>query len=99
MTAPNRIWTADFKGPFRTGHGRYCYPLTVADGSSRFLLGCDALRHPTHTLTRPVFERLFRTCGLPERIRTDNGVPFATWGWAASRSWRSGGSASASFPS
>lgn len=78
MTAPNRIWTADFKGQFRTGDGRYCYPLTVADGYSRFLLGCEALRHPTHALSRPVFERLFRTYGLPERIRTDNGVPFAT---------------------
>jgi transposase InsO family protein len=78
MTAPNRIWTADFKGQFRTGDGRYCYPLTVADGYSRFVLGCEALRHPTHALARPVFERLFRTFGLPERIRTDNGVPFAT---------------------
>ena len=78
MTAPNEIWTADFKGQFRTGDARYCYPLTVADGYSRFLLGCQSLPHPTHALTQPVFERLFREYGLPQLIRTDNGVPFAT---------------------
>jgi transposase InsO family protein len=78
MTAPNEIWTADFKGQFRTGNGIYCYPLTIADGYSRYLLGCQALLAPTHTLTKPVFERLFREYGLPQIIRTDNGVPFAT---------------------
>jgi putative transposase len=78
MSAPNEIWTADFKGQFRTGDGRDCYPLTVADGFSRFLLGCQALRHPTHALSQPVFARLFREYGLPQLIRTDNGVPFAT---------------------
>lgn len=78
MTAPNEIWTADFKGQFRTGDGVYCYPLTVADGYSRYLLGCQALAGPTHALTQSVFERLFRDYGLPELIRTDNGVPFAT---------------------
>lgn len=78
MTAPNEIWTADFKGQFRTRDGRYCYPLTVADGYSRYLLGCHGLRAPTHALSRPVFERLFREYGLPRLIRTDNGVPFAT---------------------
>jgi transposase InsO family protein len=78
MTAPNEIWTADFKGHFRTGDGVYCYPLTVADGYSRFLLGCQSLPHPSHALTQPVFTRLFREYGLPQLIRTDNGVPFAT---------------------
>jgi putative transposase len=78
MDAPNAVWTADFKGQFRTRDGAYCYPLTVADGYSRYLLACHALPGATHAATRPVFERLFREYGLPERIRTDNGVPFAT---------------------
>lgn len=78
MTAPNHIWTADFKGQFRTGDGRYCYPLTVLDGYSRYLLGCQGLLAPTQLGARPVFERLFREYGLPRIIRTDNGVPFAT---------------------
>jgi len=78
LDAPNAVWTADFKGQFRTGDGRYCYPLTVADAYSRFLLGCQALAHPTTALTRAAFEHLFREYGLPARIRTDNGAPFAT---------------------
>lgn len=78
MTAPNATWTADFKGQFKTGDGRYCYPLTVADGASRYLLACRALLSVRTAEARPVFERLFRTYGLPERIRSDNGVPFAT---------------------
>ncbi|MGH8920903.1 MAG: integrase core domain-containing protein, partial [Actinomycetes bacterium] len=78
MTAPNRIWTADFKGQFRTGDGSYCYPLTVQDGFSRYLLGCRGLTGTTGAESRPVFERLFREYGLPEILRTDNGVPFAT---------------------
>lgn len=76
-TTPNAIWTLDFKGHFRTRNGVYCYPLTVVDAYSRYLLECRALLHPTGRLTRPVLERLFRTYGLPERIRTDNGPPFA----------------------
>ena len=75
---PNAIWTVDFKGQFRTGDGQWCYPLTVVDYASRFLLGCQGLARPTHALTRPVFHRLFERYGLPERIRSDNGVPFAT---------------------
>ena len=78
MTAPNQIWTADFKGHFRTRDGVYCYPLTVVDGYSRFLLGCQALDSTSHTGARQVFRRLFQEFGLPELIRTDNGVPFAT---------------------
>ena len=78
MTAPNQIWTADFKGQFRTGDGHYCYPLTVLDGYSRFLLGCQGLLAPTQAGAHPVFQRLFREYGLPRMIRTDNGVPFAT---------------------
>ena len=78
MDAPNAVWSADFKGQFRTGDGIYCYPLTIVDGYSRYLLTCQALSGQTYAATRPVFERLFREAGLPERIRTDNGVPFAT---------------------
>ena len=75
---PNAIWTADFKGPFRTGNGVYCYPLTVQDGASRFLLGCRGLLAPTTRASLPIFMQLFRRYGLPERIRTDNGQPFAS---------------------
>jgi len=78
MTEPNQIWTADFKGHFRTRDGVYCYPLTVVDGYSRFLLGCQALDSTSHHGAQPVFRRLFQEFGLPELIRTDNGVPFAT---------------------
>ena len=76
--APNDVWTADFKGHFRTGNGLYCYPLTVADGFSRYLLGCQALGSTAVHEAKPVFTRLFQEVGLPRRIRTDNGVPFAT---------------------
>ena len=78
MDAPNAVWTADFKGQFKTGDGRYCYPLTIIDGYSRALLACEGLLGVTHAATQPVFRELFRTHGLPARIRTDNGVPFAT---------------------
>jgi transposase InsO family protein len=78
MTAPNVIWTADYKGQFRLGDGTYCFPLTVQDGFSRYLLGCRGLRGTTTIESRPVFERLFQEYGLPEILRTDNGVPFAT---------------------
>jgi putative transposase len=76
--APNDLWTADFKGQFRTGDHRYCYPLTIADQHTRYLLACRG-RLSTQTVTAwPVFERAFREYGVPRAIRTDNGVPFAT---------------------
>jgi transposase InsO family protein len=78
ILAPNELWSADFKGQFKTGNGRYCYPLTVADGYSRYLLGCQGLNSTSVEEAKPVFTRLFREYGLPKRIRTDNGVPFAT---------------------
>jgi len=78
MQAPNETWCADFKGEFRTGDGVYCYPLTVTDGASRFLLGCQAPSATAHETAKPVFRRLFQEYGLPERIRSDNGAPFAT---------------------
>ena len=75
---PNDIWAADYKGQFRLGDGSYCFPLTVSDLASRYVLGCDA--HPAISLDRTLqhFTRLFETYGLPNRIRTDNGVPFAS---------------------
>jgi transposase InsO family protein len=76
--APNDLWTADFKGQFRTGDRRYCYPLTIADQHTRFLLACRGLLSTQTVTARPVFERAFREYGLPVAIRTDNGVPFAT---------------------
>jgi len=78
MTAPNVIWTADYKGQFKLGDGAYCFPLTVQDGFSRYLLTCRGLHGTTYAECRPVFTRLFQEYGLPEILRTDNGVPFAT---------------------
>lgn len=75
--APNHVWTADFKGQFRTRDGRYCYPLTVADRFSRYLLACRSQLSVETIPTRINFQRLFQEYGLPQIIRTDNGVPFA----------------------
>src|SRR5947208_2435175 len=77
---PNDLWTADFKGHFRTRDGVYCYPLTVADQHTHYLLACHGLLSTKGLGVRPVFDRLFREYGLPGAIRTDNGVPFATTG-------------------
>jgi len=74
---PNDLWSADFKGHFRTGDGRYCYPLTISDGFSRYLLLCRGLLKPSTAAVRPWFEHAFREYGLPLAIRTDNGPPFA----------------------
>jgi len=82
ITRPNATWTTDFKGEFRTGDGRYCYPLTLRDGFSRFVLRCDALLGRTTDATRRRFERAFADYGLPDRIRSDNGGPFAGPGLA-----------------
>lgn len=76
-SSPNQVWTADFKGQFRTGRGQLCYPLTICDGWSRFLLTCYALPTPSTAAAKEIFRRAFREYGLPERIRTDNGEPFA----------------------
>ncbi|MGH7573723.1 MAG: IS481 family transposase [Longimicrobiales bacterium] len=79
-TEPNDLWTTDFKGHFRTRDGIYCYPLTVADQHTRYLLACHGLLSTKGVGVRAIFERLFREYGLPAAIRTDNGVPFATTG-------------------
>ena len=75
--APNRVWATDFKGEFRLRSGHYCYPLTVTDGYSRFLLGCDALSSTAFVTAQAAFTVLFQAFGLPECMRSDNGVPFA----------------------
>jgi putative transposase len=77
MDAANAVWTIDFKGQFRVGTGAYCYPLTVMDGWSRYLLGCEALTATTHEQTRRAVARIFDRYGLPAVIRSDNGIPFA----------------------
>jgi len=76
--APNELWCADFKGEFKLGNGRYCYPLTITDHASRYLLMCEALESVREELACTAFQRLFAERGLPAAIRTDNGVPFAS---------------------
>lgn len=76
--APNDLWTADHKGQFRLGNGRMCYPLTLADSYSRYLLQVKACGSTRHQEARKGFERAFREYGLPRRILTDNGVPFGS---------------------
>ena len=77
-TLANDLWCADFKGEFKLGNGQYCYPLTVTDHASRFLLLCEALDSTREDPAITAFERLFRERGLPLAIRSDNGVPFAS---------------------
>jgi hypothetical protein len=77
---PNLVWCADFKGWFRCQDGSRCDPLTITDGFSRFLLRCQAVKHPDVWYTKPLFDATFREYGLPERIRVDNGAPFASVG-------------------
>jgi transposase InsO family protein len=74
----NDLWCVDFKGEFKLGSGRYCYPLTVTDHASRFLLLCEALESTREAPAITAFNRLFRERGLPAAIRSDNGVPFAS---------------------
>jgi len=75
---PNDLWCADFKGEFKTGDGRYCYPLTVTDQASRMILCCEALESTREQPVIEAFVQLFRERGLPAAIRSDNGLPFAS---------------------
>ena len=77
-SAPNDLWCADYKGEFMLADKRYCYPLTVTDSASRYLLCCDALESTREDYAFTVFERVFKDFGLPRAIRTDNGIPFAS---------------------
>jgi len=78
VRAINDVWSADFKGQFRLQNGSYCYPLIVMDHHSRYLLCCEGFEGPRFIETQAAFRQLFEEYGLPERIRTDNGVPFAS---------------------
>jgi putative transposase len=82
VTAPNAVWTADHKGWFRTGDRWRCEPLTVMDAKSRYMLGLEAVGSTAEAEAWPVFERLFDEYGLPDRLRSDNGSPFAGVGIA-----------------
>jgi putative transposase len=75
---PNDLWCADFKGEFMLADRRYCYPLTITDFASRYVLAVEALQSTKEATAIPVFERVFKEFGLPKAIRTDNGVPFAS---------------------
>jgi transposase InsO family protein len=77
---PNDVWCADYKGQFRLGNGRYCYPLTITDQASRFIIGCEGFAEIDGATARAVFEDRFSRYGLPRVIRTDNGAPFASCG-------------------
>ena len=77
---PNTVWCADFKGWFRTADGERIDPLTITDAYSRYLLRCQVVKAADSVHSKPVFEAAFREYGLPERMRTDNGAPFASNG-------------------
>ena len=76
--SPNDLWCADYKGEFMLADKRYCYPLTITDFATRYLLSCEALSSTQESYAFTVFERVFKEFGLPKAIRTDNGVPFAS---------------------
>ena len=73
---PNELWCADYKGEFMLANRRYCYPLTITDYATRYLLTCEALSTTQEMYAFSVFERTCKQYGLPAAIRTDNGVPF-----------------------
>jgi putative transposase len=77
-TRANDLWCADYKGEFMLTDKRYCYPLTITDFTSRYLLCCDALETTKEVYAFTVFERAFEDFGLPQAIRTDNGLPFSS---------------------
>jgi transposase InsO family protein len=81
-TAPNDVWCIDYKGQFRLGDGNYCYPLTITDQFSRFIIGCEGMGAISDEDARDVCEDVFRTHGIPATMRSDNGVPFACTGLA-----------------
>jgi putative transposase len=78
--APNDLWCSDYKGQFRLGDRTYCYPLTITDQRSRFILGCEGMAAISDDAARAVYEEVFRTYGLPVAMRSDNGAPFASVG-------------------
>ena len=79
VAKPNDSWSIDFKGQFRTGDGKYLYPLTVTDNYSRYLLACQGLPGTLLEPTQQILTKVFKEHGLPHRMRSDNGVPFAAY--------------------
>ena len=77
-TNPNDLWCADYKGEFMLGNKKYCYPLTITDSASRFILSCEGLETTKEKYAFSVFESVFKEYGIPKAMRTDNGVPFAS---------------------
>ncbi|MEM9184834.1 MAG: IS481 family transposase [Pseudomonadota bacterium] len=75
---PNGLWCADYKGEFKLGNRQYCYPLTITDYRSRYLLACEGVSSTKSDFAFRIFERAFKDFGLPDAIRTDNGIPFAS---------------------
>lgn len=78
VTEPNQLWCADYKGEFMLGNRQYCYPLTITDYASRYLLSCEALASTREEFAFEIFKKAFKEYGLPDSIRTDNGTPFAS---------------------
>jgi putative transposase len=78
VSEPNALWCADYKGEFMLADRRYCYPLTITDFASRYLIACEALSTTREAFAFSVFESTFKEFGLPGAIRTDNGVPLAS---------------------
>ncbi|RMH25010.1 MAG: IS481 family transposase, partial [Planctomycetota bacterium] len=76
--APNALWCADYKGEFKLGNRQYCYPLTITDYHSRYVLACEGVASTASDFAFSIFERVFKEFGLPHAIRTDNGTPFAS---------------------
>ena len=75
---PNELWCADYKGEFMMGNRQYCYPLTITDHASRYLLSCEALTSTNSEFALETFSKVFKEFGLPRAIKTDNGSPFAS---------------------
>lgn len=78
VTEPNQLWCADYKGEFMMGNRQYCYPLTITDYSSRYLLACESLSGTKEVFASETFTKVFKEFGMPSAIRTDNGIPFAS---------------------
>ncbi len=78
VTEPNQLWCADYKGEFMLGNRQYCYPLTITDYASRYLISCEALASTREEFAFEIFTKAFKEFGLPDSLRTDNGVPFAS---------------------
>ena len=88
---PNDLWCTDFKGQFKLKNQHYCFPLTITDFTSRFLISCEALSSTAESPCCAVFDQAFKEYGLPDAIRSDNGVPFASgnslWGLTKLSVW------------